>query len=127
MFIAADINKRALKRKQSQLQFTQILKSNALNQTTALLKALEASAAKNDKAASTKDKTCTSYTDALGSANTTAGAAYIKLQAQQTEYDMAVESTESQLKLIDAQITSLDKLVQNNISQDATLWCVGGS
>lgn len=119
MFIAADINKRALKRKQGQLQFTQLIKSNFLTSTTAKLKAMESEAAKKDKASGQAGYT--GYTDGLAS-----NYQYLGLQAMQTEYDLAVESAESQLKLIDAQISSLDKLVQNNISQDNTLWCVGG-
>lgn len=125
MFIAADINNRALKRKKGQLEFKLIINSNQRQANASLISARETERAK-------QQADC----DAWNAANpgTTKKVQDIKLdtyykslQALDTKYETEKESIDSQLSLINANITSLDKLVQNNISQDNTLWCVGGS
>lgn len=151
MFIAADINKRVLKKKQSQLQFQQILLSATKDNVTSQMKGRQAtveaqnkniqnwnSLSADDKQKNINDrselyKLVNSYTTSSLTKNSKLAEVsykndtyYQQYQIEDQRLDAEQDSLESQLKLLSAEIDSQDKLVQNNISKDMQLWCYGG-
>lgn len=151
MFIAADINKRVLKKKQSQLQFQQILlsatKDNVASQMNGRQATIEAqnkniqnwnNLSADDKQKNINDrselyKLINSYTTSSITKNSKLSEVSYKNDTYYQQYkiedqrlDAEQDSLETQLDLLDKEITSQEKLVQNNISKDMQLWCYGG-
>ena len=151
MFIAADINKRVLKKKQSQLQFQQILLSATKDNVTSQMKGRQATVEAQNKniqnwnnlSADDKQKNINerselyklinSYTTSSITKNSKLSEVsykndtyYQQYQIEDQRLDAEQDSLESQLKLLSSEIESQEKLVQNNISSDMKLWCYGG-
>ena len=151
MFIAADINKRVLKKKQSQLQFQQILlsatKDNVASQMNGRHATVEAQnkniqnwnswsaddKQKNINSNSDLYKLVKSYTTSYLTQNSKLDEVSYKNDSYYQQYeiedqrlDAEQDSLESQLKLLSSEIESQEKLVQNNISSDMKMWCYGG-
>lgn len=151
MFIAADINKRVLKKKQSQLQFQQILLSATKDNVTSKMKGRQATVEaqnkniqawnnlSNEQRQANIDNTSDlynrvkTYTTKKLQCNTTLDEVSYKNDSYYQEYqvedqrlDAEQDSLESQLKLLSSEIESQEKLVQNNISSDMKMWCYGG-
>ena len=151
MFIAADINKRVLKKKQSQLQFQQILLSATKDNVTSQMKGRQATVeaqnkniqnwnnlSADDKQQNINDrselyKLINSYTTSSITKNSKLSEVsykndtyYQQYQIEDQRLDAEQDSLESQLKLLGSEIESQEKLVQNNISSDMKMWCYGG-
>lgn len=151
MFIAADINKRVLKKKQSQLQFQQILLSATKDNVTSQMKGRQATVEAQNKniqnwnslSADDKQKNINSGSDLykLVSSYTTSyltknskldevsyknDTYYQEYQIEDQRLDAEQESLTSQLSLLNSEIDAHEKLVQNNISSDMKMWCYGG-
>lgn len=152
MFIAADVQKRTLKRQQAQLTFQQMIISNKRETNTAKMNGIQATCKsvkqkvdnwnntqedkraalwKNDSWYRTHGNTTGSTgaiqnVESIANYDYTTNADYVALKALDDYLDTRNDNLESQLELINNQVQSYEKLVQNNISQDATLWCVGG-
>ena len=154
MFIAADVQKRTLKRQQAQLTFQQMIISNKRETISAKLGGIQANcnviknkvdtwnntSETDGKRAKLWDadswyKTHGNPTGDTGNIlnvesiegyDYTTDADYVALKALDDYLDTRNDNLESQLELINNQVQSYEKLVQNNISQDAALWCVGG-
>lgn len=151
MFIAADINKRVLKKKQSQLQFQQILLSATKDNVTSQMKGRQATVEAQNKniqnwnnlSADDKQKNINerselyklinSYTTSSITKNSKLSEVsykndtyYQQYQIEDQRLDAEQDSLESQLKLLSSEIESQEKLVQNNISSDMKMWCYGG-
>lgn len=151
MFIAADINKRVLKKKQSQLQFQQILLSATKDNVTSQMKGRQATVeaqnkniqnwnnlSADDKQKNINDrselyKLINSYTTSSITKNSKLSEVsykndtyYQQYQIEDQRLDAEQDSLESQLKLLSSEIESQEKLVQNNISSDMKMWCYGG-
>lgn len=151
MFIAADINKRVLKKKQSQLQFQQILLSATKDNVTSQMKGRQATIEAQNKniqnwnslSADDKQKNINSNSDLYKLVNSYTSASitknskldevsykndtyYQEYQIEDQRLDSEQDSLESQLSLLSSEIDSQEKLVQNNISSDMKMWCYGG-
>lgn len=169
MFIVADINRRALMKRLSQLQYRQLdlsnrkqtilsemnivksgdtlvnnkiaqlnnLKNNPnaqkefleankdfFNQNTegftSLSNKLEDMISSNSNTNNAKQALTLQNVDSLKDEY------YLGLQAKDTALDQEMESLDSQIQLVQKQVESQASLVQNNITQDSTLWCLGG-
>lgn len=151
MFIAADINKRVLKKKQSQLQFQQILLSATKDNVTSQMKGRQATVEAQNKniqnwnslSADDKQKNINSGSDLYKLVNSYTSASitknskldevsykndtyYQEYQIEDQRLDAEQESLTSQLSLLNSEIDAHEKLVQNNISSDMKMWCYGG-
>ncbi len=151
MFIAADINKRVLKKKQSQLQFQQILLSATKDNVTSKMKGRQATVEAQNKniqnwnslSADDKQKNINSGSDLYKLVNSYTSASitknskldevsykndtyYQEYQIEDQRLDAEQESLTSQLSLLNSEIDAQEKLVQNNISSDMKMWCYGG-
>lgn len=151
MFIAADINKRVLKKKQSQLQFQQILLSATKDNVTSQMKGRQATVEAQNKniqnwnslSADDKQKNINSGSDLYKLVNSYTSASitknskldevsykndtyYQEYQIEDQRLDAEQESLTSQLSLLNSEIDAQEKLVQNNISSDMKMWCYGG-
>ena len=151
MFIAADINKRVLKKKQSKLQLQQILLSATKDNVTSKMKGRQATVEAQNKniqnwnslSADDKQKNINSGSDLYKLVNSYTSASitknskldevsykndtyYQEYQIEDQRLDAEQESLTSQLSLLNSEIDAQEKLVQNNISSDMKMWCYGG-
>ncbi|MBR1908453.1 hypothetical protein IJ818_05920 [bacterium] len=51
---------------------------------------------------------------------------YVMLKGESDRLELEIDALDSQLTIINSQLDATGKLVENNIQQDCTLWCVGG-
>jgi len=51
---------------------------------------------------------------------------YVKFKSESDRLELEIDALDSQLKIVNSQLDSTGKLVENNIQQDCALWCVGG-
>lgn len=115
LFISGQIQKQTKMRRQHEIQFEQMLISNSRQKVLNVMSEYEVTAAKKDKSV-----------DDLGALYKLNGqnVYYAELERLDEKYELQLDAFETELEVLDADIKSLDSMVQNG-AKEGTWWCVG--